>query len=410
MKRIRLYLILVPFVLTLFTSCGQTPVSPDSSLPQDVSTTTTTTTTEETTTTTAEEITVTVAKATTPTKNNATTTATTTEITTTVKSTTTTTAATDTKPAVTTTRPTANGAILGAAVFDTENIYRITFYSRYGRGKVRDVPDVDKKAVTRWLKTFTIKEKVSGLLPPGTNTYHVEIEYLDGTIVKQGLDVIEVNGEQYYIEHTADSYYELDMILGKEGTTTTESTTTTTTRFTPVDDPEAPPADRQQMELRFDGRVITFRYDSKEIGTTTGRLLWKYSGTKHGEDYDCKVDAETGLIIYISGNVKLGMSVFIDETKMRTYFANRFAECGLSSDYMDKAEYTINYVGGSATEPPFGAPTATVTIQLNDAGDVIEWTIADAIRMCISSIKVKLADPDVYPDELANFYVPTYIG
>ena len=77
---------------------------------------------------------------------------------------------------------------------------------------------------------------------------------------------------------------------------------------------------------------------------------------------------------------------------------------------MDKAEYTINYVGGSATEPPFGAPTATVTIQLNDAGDVIEWTIADAIRMCISSIKVKLADPDVYPDELANFYVPTYIG
>jgi len=91
--------------IILLTACGQTPVSPDGSVPQDVSTTTTTTengtttTTEETTTTTetttTAKPTTTTAKHTTtttkPTTAKATTTATTTTTTTTVVTTTTTT-------------------------------------------------------------------------------------------------------------------------------------------------------------------------------------------------------------------------------------------------------------------------------------------------------------------------------
>ena len=126
--------------------------------------------------------------------------------------------------------------------------------------------------------------------------------------------------------------------------------------------------------------------------------------------YKWYVNAETGVTMSIVRNLGLSMTIFIDEEKVRSYFADHFSECGLSNDYMDKAEYTINYVGESATEPPIGAPTATVTIQLNDAGDTVEWIISDALPFCISSVKVVLADPNVYPDELANFYVPTYIG
>ena len=39
------------------------------------------------------------------------------------------------------------------------------------------------------------------MLPPGTNTVYVEIEYLDGTIVKEGLDVITIDGVSYYLKH-----------------------------------------------------------------------------------------------------------------------------------------------------------------------------------------------------------------
>ncbi len=88
-------------------------------------------------------------------------------------------------------------------VFDTENIARITFYAYYGHGKGSDVPAENMAEITNWLSTFTVDKnrKVEGVLPPGTNTHYVEIEYLDGTVVKQGLDTKSVDGVRYYLKH-----------------------------------------------------------------------------------------------------------------------------------------------------------------------------------------------------------------
>ena len=89
------------------------------------------------------------------------------------------------------------------SVFDTNNIARITFYAYYGYGKGSDVPVENMLEITKWLGTFTIDKKTEDTPPPGTNTCRVEIEYLDGTVVKEGLDTISIEGVTYYLKHAA---------------------------------------------------------------------------------------------------------------------------------------------------------------------------------------------------------------
>lgn len=227
MKKIGIWICVLALCLTAVTACGQRPEMPESSIPlADVSDTTTTTeetttTTEETTTTTTAETTTTTAKPTTTTRKPTTTPTTTTSGTT--ASTTTTTVSTATT--------TENNVVPDVIVFNTENVRRVTFYSHYGAVKVRDVPAEDKTEVLNWLGTFRIKERVDGYTRPGTNTYYVEIEYSDGTIIKKGLSAVIVDGELYYITHSADYYYDLDMIFGEKGTSTSTTTTRKTTTF-----------------------------------------------------------------------------------------------------------------------------------------------------------------------------------
>lgn len=87
----------------------------------------------------------------------------------------------------------------GAAVFETQNIVRITFYGYYGGGTGSEVPAEDMEAISTWLASFAIGEKAPDLLAPGTNTYHVKIEYADGTVVESGLDTTTVDGVSYQI-------------------------------------------------------------------------------------------------------------------------------------------------------------------------------------------------------------------
>ena len=88
----------------------------------------------------------------------------------------------------------ANGA------FDTENIVRISFYLFYGAGVGGDVPAEYMEEVTAWLGTFTVGEEVSYPLRPGTNTMYVEIEYADGTVIKNGTDTIKIDETEYFLE------------------------------------------------------------------------------------------------------------------------------------------------------------------------------------------------------------------
>ena len=85
-------------------------------------------------------------------------------------------------------------------IFNTKNIKHITFYAYYGDGKGSDVPAEHLDEIITWLDSCTIDKEVPELIPPGTNTIHVEIEYLDGTIVKRGLDTATVDGITYYIK------------------------------------------------------------------------------------------------------------------------------------------------------------------------------------------------------------------
>ena len=89
---------------------------------------------------------------------------------------------------------------LSTAIFVTKNIKRITFYAHYGNGKGSDVPEEHLNEIITWLDSFTLGEEAPELVAPGTNTINVEIEYIDRTVVKKGLDTTSVDGITYYIK------------------------------------------------------------------------------------------------------------------------------------------------------------------------------------------------------------------
>ncbi len=86
-------------------------------------------------------------------------------------------------------------------IFNTKNIARITFYSYYGESKGSDVPSENMAEIIAWLDTFKISnEVVDEMIPPGTNTWHVEIEYTNGFVIKKGMSTWLFNGSHYYLE------------------------------------------------------------------------------------------------------------------------------------------------------------------------------------------------------------------
>ena len=87
------------------------------------------------------------------------------------------------------------------SVFVTENITSITFYAYYGGGKGSKVPKEHMDEIINWLNSFTInREATDDDVLDGTNTYYVEIEYSDGTIIKEGLDVITIDRTRYLLK------------------------------------------------------------------------------------------------------------------------------------------------------------------------------------------------------------------
>ena len=87
------------------------------------------------------------------------------------------------------------------SVFVTEDITSITFYAYYGGGKGSKVPTEYMTEIINWLNSFTInREATDDDVLDGTNTYYVEIEYSDGTIIKEGLDVITIDRTRYLLK------------------------------------------------------------------------------------------------------------------------------------------------------------------------------------------------------------------
>ncbi len=87
------------------------------------------------------------------------------------------------------------------SVFVTENITSITFYAYYGGGKGSKVPTEYMTEIINWLDSFTIdREATDEDVLDGTNTRYVKIEYSDGTIIKEGLDVITIDRTRYLLK------------------------------------------------------------------------------------------------------------------------------------------------------------------------------------------------------------------
>lgn len=447
--------------VAILTACGQTPASPDGSIPQDVSTTTTTTTTEETTTTSTTEETTTTTTATTTAKPTTTMKKPTTTTTTTVKPTAVQTTATNVTT-TTVTRATVSAAEEPPARkhyfhqwFDGSTVTFTYQYAEYATihgkqkivwvytGKTDDgypiVCQVDgvlesilsiryaeERNYAESFEVADVKASYQEVLKgydAGAMFSRIE-SYIDRNETDQKVTSFSVfvvradqseqvcyrwtfgkaNGQVYVKEFSIDrddqsehpSYTEkplLDYIWPEW-----QSSPTTAA------DPDAPPADRQRMSLRFAGRACTLEYDYMWVGSN-GRKQWIYVERTEGyvHPFHCTVDAETGWIVSVSQNIKLSVSAVLEENEFRACFEKYYAESNLNPLYFEKAEYVNHTL--------LGTVGGTVTITLNDAGDKVKWTIVKWNgKAYFSSVSVVLADPNVYPDELADFYVPTYLG
>ena len=99
------------------------------------------------------------------------------------------------------------------SVFVTENITSITFYAYYGEGKGSKVPTEYMTEIINWLDSFTIdREATDEDVLDGTNTRYVKIEYSDGTIIKEGLDIVIIDGTRYLLENEPSPDCFMDII------------------------------------------------------------------------------------------------------------------------------------------------------------------------------------------------------
>ena len=83
--------------------------------------------------------------------------------------------------------------------FETENISKIAF--KFGPLKEVKVPSEDMEEIAEWLEIFKIGDRVKcrEKLSPGTNSVSIRIEYLDGTIVENGLSTIKIDKKEYHL-------------------------------------------------------------------------------------------------------------------------------------------------------------------------------------------------------------------
>jgi len=91
-------------------------------------------------------------------------------------------------------------ADINVQVFKTEDISRILFYDVASMEPV-EVPEEYFSEIVTWLSTFTIdKEVENDKIEPGSDAISVQIEYNDGTTVKNGLSTFEIDGKRYYMK------------------------------------------------------------------------------------------------------------------------------------------------------------------------------------------------------------------
>lgn len=91
--------------------------------------------------------------------------------------------------------------IEGTAIFETENIVRVTFYGSAPNSTETEVPNKYLAEITEWLGTFIAGKKADDVLPPGADSLFVRIEYSDGRIVENSMSTAIIDGTTYIINY-----------------------------------------------------------------------------------------------------------------------------------------------------------------------------------------------------------------
>lgn len=92
-------------------------------------------------------------------------------------------------------------AAFSQAVFNTDGITGITFFSANPDESPAMVPAAYMDEIKAWLDLFRRGEPVDAArgAAPGADSISVQIEYSDGTIMKNSLGTINIDGTQYYL-------------------------------------------------------------------------------------------------------------------------------------------------------------------------------------------------------------------
>ena len=100
---------------------------------------------------------------------------------------------------------------IGKPVFETENIAHVTFYGSSPNSAETEVPSEYLAEITEWLGTFVAGKKADDVLPPGTDSLFVRIEYADGSIIENSMSTTIVDGTTYIINYDKEPqcYFEL---------------------------------------------------------------------------------------------------------------------------------------------------------------------------------------------------------
>jgi len=97
-------------------------------------------------------------------------------------------------------------------VMETEGVCRITFFDAYGPRTEKAVPEEHLEEICDWLGTFTIGEEAEEkVLPPGSNSICVRLQYADGSVAEHGLSTINVGEKVYFLKHggTPECWFEV---------------------------------------------------------------------------------------------------------------------------------------------------------------------------------------------------------
>ena len=87
-------------------------------------------------------------------------------------------------------------------VFTTEGITAVAFITYPTSPEGIPVSEQYLAAITEWLGTFRLESRVKDdVLPPGSNSIRVRIQYADGTVVENGLSTMKLNGVHYFLQH-----------------------------------------------------------------------------------------------------------------------------------------------------------------------------------------------------------------